>query len=68
MNIKESILNIKKELSELQSTKVEKEELRILSIPVPKSYKEKFDELQALSDREFGKLLQDVVKKSIDSV
>lgn len=68
MSIKDCIKNLQKDLEIIKSNKKEKHEIALISIPVPKPYKQKFDEMQALSDREFGKLLQEIVKKSIDSV
>lgn len=39
-----------------------------ISIWLPKEYRDKFDELQMKSKRKFGKLLREVVIKSIDKV
>lgn len=39
-----------------------------LTLWVPEEYKSKFDVLQELTGRRFGKLLQEVVKKSIDKI
>lgn len=38
-----------------------------ISLWVPPEYKNKFDELQAMTNSKFGKLLQEVIKKAIDS-
>jgi hypothetical protein len=60
----------------LSSLKVDKSQGKIekpskangpISLWVPKEYKEDYDKIQALTDRQFGKLLQEVVKKAIDS-
>jgi hypothetical protein len=39
-----------------------------LTLWVPQKYKEKFDKLQERSRLKFGKLLKEVIKKSIDRV
>lgn len=39
-----------------------------ITVWLPKTYKDKFDNLQSASNRKFGKLLQDVLKKAIDSI
>lgn len=70
MSIKNIIEDFSKEVKALeveQLTVVEKN-LKILSLPVPEEYKAKYDELQTITGRKFGKLLQEVLKKAIDSV
>lgn len=68
MNIKDCIKRLKSDLEILTEKKTVKHETGLISIPLPMNYKQRYDELQALSDREFGKLLQEIVKKSIDEV
>lgn len=69
MEIKKLIEDLSQQFKSIDHSKTEKAQpIRVLSIPVPEEYKEKYDELQALSDRKFGKLLQELIKKSIDSV
>lgn len=48
--------------------KCSREDCRPLSIWVPAEYKKKYDELQESSGRSFGKLLKQVIMKSIDKV
>lgn len=42
-------------------------EIKNITIPVPKPYKEKFSELQRQSSREFGKYLRDLICAAIDN-
>ena len=44
------------------------EESRVISIVVPQSYKERFDILQARSDKGFGKDLKIIIMQAIDFV
>lgn len=39
-----------------------------ITVWLPTEYKKKYDRFQALSNRRFGKLVQKLIKKAIDSV
>lgn len=41
---------------------------KTLTLLIPKKYKTKYDLLQQLTNKSFGKLLQEIVKKSIDKI
>lgn len=68
MSIKESIENLQKEVKELNVEDTPELKNQVISIPLSENYKKRFDELQSATGRKFGKLLQEVIKKAIDSV
>ncbi|CAB4153183.1 hypothetical protein UFOVP610_50 [uncultured Caudovirales phage] len=41
---------------------------RTLTLLLPESYKKKFDMLQEITDKQFGKLLKEIIMKSIDKI
>lgn len=68
MNLKESLENLQREVKELNIEDSPEIKNRVISIPLPEDYKNKFDELQTVTGRKFGRILQDIIKKAIDSV
>lgn len=53
-------------LNEFQGNFAEEKTIDVLSVPMPSSYKDKYKELQNMTDKKFGKLLQKIIKHSID--
>lgn len=56
-------------ISDFKCTKENKERaIAPVSIWLQPEYKSKYDELQSRSDKKFGKLVQEILKKAIDSI
>lgn len=71
MSLKQSFEQFEKEALELTSLIVDSEDPEprlLISLSLPMRYKVRFDELQVLTKKQFGKLLQKIISKSIDLV
>lgn len=70
MEIKKLIESIRAEFKDSLDKDISKEEScdAILTLRIPRKYKSRFDELQTMSDRQFGKALKVLTCKLIDSV
>lgn len=59
---------IKDTVDSFNSHSTDKEERGAITIWVPSSYKQKFDDLQNSSDKNFGKCIREMIIKTIDKV
>lgn len=66
--ITETIDDVLKEFDLTDIPETETKNNKNLSVWIPAQYKDKYDEIQRLSRGRFGKLLREVVVKSIDKV